>query len=172
MCIRDSVCRHRGSRVCYDREGSTRLFLCPYHGWGYELDGSLRVARHTDAGFDRGLYSLKRVHCRVVQGLVFVNFDEAPLGLDSAEVFAEAVAGPYGWANAEIAHRELYPIAANWKLAVENYLECYHCAPAHPEYAKLHGNERPAGYTTQLVLSLIHISEPTRQKLSRMPSSA
>ncbi len=150
-----NVCRHRGSRICYDTEGNTRLFLCPYHGWGYELDGSLRVARHMDAGFDRGRYPLKRVHCRVVQGLIFVNFGEAPLGLDAAEVLTEAVAGPYGWANARVAHRELYPIAANWKLAVENYLECYHCAPAHPEYAKLHGNERPGGATAQSVAAAL-----------------
>ena len=40
--------------------------------------------------------------------------------------------GPYGWATAKVAHREVYAIEANWKLAVENYVECYHCTPSHP----------------------------------------
>ena len=51
--------------------------------------------------------------------------------------------GPYGWGRAKVAHRECYAIAANWKLAVENYVECYHCSPAHPEYSKLHALEQP-----------------------------
>ena len=49
----------------------------------------------------------------------------------------------YGWADADIARRETYSIDANWKLAVENYLECYHCGPAHKEYSQLHALEKP-----------------------------
>ena len=45
---------------------------------------------------------------------------------------------PYDLPNARIAHRQNYPVAANWKLALENYLECYHCATAHRAYAKRH----------------------------------
>jgi phenylpropionate dioxygenase-like ring-hydroxylating dioxygenase large terminal subunit len=52
-------------------------------------------------------------------------------------------AGVHGWAAAKVAHRELYSIRANWKLAVENYMECYHCTPAHPEFAKRHVYARP-----------------------------
>jgi phenylpropionate dioxygenase-like ring-hydroxylating dioxygenase large terminal subunit len=144
-----NVCRHRGSRVCYDSEGSAKLFLCPYHGWGYELDGRLRAARHPPDGFDPSAYGLESVQCRVVQGLIFVNFAEQPIDLAGVEALADRVAGPYGWADAEVAHREVYAIHANWKLAVENYLECYHCAPAHPEYAKLHSNDRPRQHTVE-----------------------
>jgi Rieske 2Fe-2S family protein len=49
-----------------------------------------------------------------------------------------------------VAHRELYSIAANWKLAVENYMECYHCQPAHPEYAKRHVYARPAAMNVEI----------------------
>ncbi len=54
-----------------------------------------------------------------------------------------ATCGQYGWARARIAHRETYRVAANWKLAVENYVECYHCGPAHPEYSQTHALEQP-----------------------------
>ena len=162
-----NVCRHRGSRVCYDSEGSTKLFLCPYHGWSYELDGRLRAARHAPDGFDRSAYRLEPVQCRVVQGLIFVNFAEQPIDLTAVEALVDRVAGPYGWADAEVAHREVYAICANWKLAVENYLECYHCAPAHPEYAKLHANERPRADTVE---STEHAAARTRAMGIEIPA--
>ena len=49
----------------------------------------------------------------------------------------------YDWQDARIAHRRSYRVAANWKLVMENYHECYHCAPAHPEFAVLHALARP-----------------------------
>jgi Rieske 2Fe-2S family protein len=63
--------------------------------------------------------------------------------MNKARAAISAAVGPYGWASARVAHREIYPFAANWKLAVENYIECYHCAPAHPEYSRLHSAEKP-----------------------------
>jgi Rieske 2Fe-2S family protein len=61
---------------------------------------------------------------------------------------------PHGWATARVAHRETYAFDANWKLAVENYLECYHCAPAHPEYSRLHALEQPAVRIEKLYASM------------------
>lgn len=145
-----NVCRHRGSQVCYAKEGHAKVFVCPYHGWGYNLDGSLRAARHMPEDFDRSAYGLKAVAVELVEGLIFVNFAPRPIGLGHVKDLARAVAGPYGWASAQVAHRETYAIAANWKLAVENYLECYHCAPAHPEYAKLHANEQLRAKTAEM----------------------
>jgi Rieske 2Fe-2S family protein len=138
-----NVCRHRGSHVCREKEGNAKVFLCPYHAWAYNLDGSLRAARHMPSDFNGKDYGLKQIHLRVVEGLVFVSFAEKPLGLDEVERTLKSGYGPYGWANAKVAHREMYTIDANWKLAVENYVECYHCAPAHPEYSELHANEQP-----------------------------
>ena len=138
-----NVCRHRGSRLCAARSGSAKMFVCPYHAWSYGLDGRLRAARHMPDGFDTSAYGLKQIHLRVIEGLAFVSFAEAPLALTEVERTLQSGYGPYGWAQAKVAHRELYPIEANWKLAVENYVECYHCAPAHPEYARLHVNEQP-----------------------------
>jgi phenylpropionate dioxygenase-like ring-hydroxylating dioxygenase large terminal subunit len=139
-----NVCRHRGSRICSDRTGNARFLVCPYHAWTYGLDGALLAARHMASDFDASAHGLKSVHLRVVEGVVFVSLAVAPLGLAHVETTLRDSFGPYGWADARIAHRALYPIAANWKLAVENYLECYHCAPSHPEYSRLHALEQPA----------------------------
>ena len=138
-----NVCRHRGSRICAARAGSAKSFACPYHGWTYGLDGSLLAARHMPATFALSSRGLKRIHLRVIAGLILVSFAEEPPGLAKVEETLTSSYGPYGWAEARVAHRELYSIDANWKLAVENYLECYHCAPAHPEYSRLHVLEQP-----------------------------
>ena len=141
-----NVCRHRGSRVCSELSGNARgaVFVCPYHAWTYNLDGSLRAARQMPSDFDRRAHGLKRVHVAVIEGLVFVSLAAEPLGLEHVQTALAGSARLYGWAEATVAHRETYPVNANWKLAVENYLECYHCGPAHVEYSRFHLYARPA----------------------------
>jgi len=141
-----NVCRHRGSRVCTQGSGHARggVFVCPYHAWSYGLDGRLRAARHMPDDFDRASHGLKSVHTRVLEGLIFVSFADTPLGLGHVEAALAGSARLYGWARAKVAHRETYPVRANWKLAVENYMECYHCGPAHEEYSRFHLYARPA----------------------------
>ncbi len=133
-----NVCRHRGSRVCLDTSGSTRQFSCPYHGWQYGLDGELTAARDMADGFDAGAHGLKPVSIDIVHGLVFVAFSASPPPLESARRDLEAPMGWFGFESMRVAHRQSYEIPANWKLAVENYQECYHCATAHKSYAALH----------------------------------
>jgi Rieske 2Fe-2S family protein len=140
-----NVCRHRGSRLCSGRSGkapSARL-TCPYHAWTYDLDGNLLVARQMPESFSRADNGLKTLPVRIMEGLVFTTFAKDPLDLGGVERALARSAGVHGWATAKVAHRELYSIKANWKLAVENYMECYHCTPAHPEFAKRHVYARP-----------------------------
>ena len=138
-----NVCRHRGSRICYEEEGNSRLLTCPYHAWTYELDGTLRSARHTNSDFDLSRYPLKQIHLRVLEGLIFVCFAEDPPKLDEVERTLRSSLGHYGWKSARVAHRERYPVAGNWKLVTENYQECYHCAPSHPEFSRHHATSKP-----------------------------
>jgi Rieske 2Fe-2S family protein len=138
-----NVCRHRGSRICRTGSGHASVLVCPYHAWSYDLDGGLRAARHMAADFDRSSYGLKPIHLQVISGLVFISLAERPLALDKARSAISAAYEAYGWGDAKVAHRETYVVGANWKLAVENYLECYHCTPAHPEYSRLHALEQP-----------------------------
>jgi Rieske 2Fe-2S family protein len=129
-----NVCRHRGSRVCTEPEGNVRNLVCPYHAWCYDVDGALISARAMPEGFDRASFGLPRAHLRVHEGLIFVSLADTPLDLDPAAREIEAFFGPHGLARAGIAARRRYAIPANWKLVVENFLECYHCGPSHKEY--------------------------------------
>ena len=138
-----NVCRHRGSRICTASQGSAKVLVCPYHAWAYNLDGTLRSARHMPPGFDKSAFGLKPVHLATIAGMVFVTLADKPLSLDAARATLAKAYGAYGWHTAKVAHRETYQVAANWKLTVENYLECYHCTPSHPEYSKLHALEQP-----------------------------
>ena len=156
-----NVCRHRGARFCEGPEGSRKTFVCPYHGWVYELDGRLKAARgmQTRADFDPALYAVKRARCTVFEGLIFVNCDPgAPPFAKSLDTIEPALR-PYGLPTAKVAHRRNYHVAANWKLALENYLECYHCATAHRAYAKLHTLEAPAAEVEALNADMLARAE-------------
>jgi phenylpropionate dioxygenase-like ring-hydroxylating dioxygenase large terminal subunit len=147
-----NVCRHRGSRICTSRSGRAAAgrFTCPYHAWTYDLTGRLVVSREMSPSFDPDRFSLKPLVVRVVEGLIFVTFADKPLDFEPAEQALAQSARVHGWARAKVAHRETYSINANWKLAVENYMECYHCQPAHPEFSKRHVYARPAKQGEQL----------------------
>lgn len=138
-----NVCRHRGAEVCTEQKGNAKLFVCPYHAWSYTLDGALRAARLMPKDFDRAAHGLKKLHLRLSEGLVFISFAAEPLDFAPIANALRASCGEYGWGAAKVAHRETYAIDANWKLAVENYVECYHCGPAHPEYSQTHALEKP-----------------------------
>jgi Rieske 2Fe-2S family protein len=138
-----NVCRHRGSRIRTKKSGCSRRLTCPYHGWTYDLDGHLLVAAHMGDDFDRSKISLRNIRCEIFEGMIFINFDDDAAPFDPIRENLTECLQPYRLDQAKVAHRESYPIEANWKLAVENYAECYHCAPSHPEYSKGHSLARP-----------------------------
>lgn len=135
-----NVCRHRGTRICEAPRGRFgETMQCPYHAWTYALDGRLVAARHMqDApGFDRADWPLRGAAAAEWEGFVFVNLAAEP------EPFADAFAPLIGrfapWAIGGLRRgaRVAYDLAANWKLIVENYSECYHCPLIHPELVQL-----------------------------------
>jgi Rieske 2Fe-2S family protein len=133
-----NVCRHRGSLVCLQQSGSAKKFECPYHGWMYDIDGNLIAARSMPPEFDRKSYGLLPVSLEVLGGLIFVAFTDSPPSLRGAKRDLAEPFDIFGFESLKVAAKKTYPIAANWKLAVENYQECYHCATAHPDYARMH----------------------------------
>ncbi len=138
-----NVCRHRGSRICQAPEGHKKVLVCPYHAWSYRLDGSLKAARLMPEGFDAGDYGLHPCHLRLLDGLIFINLAEgAPPDFAAATKDNLRFLRPHGLDRAKIAHKENYPTQANWKLVVENFYECYHCAPSHPEFCSVHGRQK------------------------------
>lgn len=134
-----NVCRHRGSRICDDEEGFARTHLrCPYHAWGYALDGTLVTTPMIDkTEIDRPSTSLWPVHVDVWEGFVFVNLSrEEPRPL--LEHLADQQDDPlhlaeYGLAELRIGHVSTIDVQANWKIVIENYNECLHCPTIHPE---------------------------------------
>jgi nitrite reductase/ring-hydroxylating ferredoxin subunit len=133
-----NVCRHRGSLVCLEAEGHARKFTCPYHGWMYDIDGNLTAARNMASDFDKSTHGLRPVSVGIIHGLIFVSFSDNPPTIQGAiDDLAEPMA-MFDIENLKVAAQRSYEIPANWKLSIENYQECYHCATAHPEYAKMH----------------------------------
>jgi Rieske 2Fe-2S family protein len=135
-----NICRHRGARLCEAASGNGKSFVCPYHGWVYNLDGSLRAARAMESleGFRPEHYGLRHARICVYEGLIFINCNSAAADFRPAlDAIAPALV-PYDLPGAKVAHAQVYKLGANWKLALENYLECYHCATAHRAYARLH----------------------------------
>lgn len=133
-----NVCRHRGSLVCLEPQGSARKFTCPYHGWVYDTEGKLVGARDMPGDFDRSAHGLHAVACENIHGLILVCFSDDPPSVDNCRAELAEPMAMFDFPNLKVAAYKEYPIPANWKLSVENYQECYHCATAHPDYARLH----------------------------------
>lgn len=146
-----NVCRHRGSRVCVSNDGNAKLFSCPYHGWTYDLEGDLRSGRLMAEGFDRKAFGLFSTHVLVFQGLIFICLSDDPPPISQPLERLAPMTAPFGFDKLKIAHSASYPVPANWKLAVENYVECYHCAGAHKEFSRSHSLKDPASMTDELI---------------------
>ena len=140
VCALHNICRHRGARVCEDKNGNSKSFVCPYHGWVYDIDGTLKVARDMESleGFCRDDYGLKKVRLETFEGMIFINCDSGAADFRAPLEKMKVQLGAYDLGSAKIAESKVYEIDANWKLCLENYLECYHCATSHRSYAKLH----------------------------------
>ena len=152
-----NVCRHRGSRLCrHDADsipsdprlsvkqlgqtGNSPVFRCPYHAWTYDTEGSLIYAYGMQDDFDPADNGLLPCHTRVAAGQVFVNLSKSdtPPDFDAAVSRLRGIADKYSLAELKVGAREYYPINANWKLALENFKECYHCGPAHTPLVTTH----------------------------------
>ncbi len=131
-----NTCRHRGSLVCLEERGHTSKLMCPYHQWVYNKDGSLFKARLMPGDFDKSAYGLHPVQVRVVEGLIFISLSSNPPDFDKVVQDFAPFVKPYKLDQAKVAYRKRYELRTNWKLIAENFRECYHCGPAHPEYCR------------------------------------
>ena len=146
-----NVCRHRGARLCVTegtppRHGQvlgggvmgSRAIMCPYHAWTYDLDGRLQRAPHIDEDLSDVDLNLHPVGVASWGGFVFLHLSPAQSAdflpqIDSAvKQFRR-----YPLSDLRIGHSIRYEVAANWKVLCENYNECYHCGPVHPELCEI-----------------------------------
>lgn len=142
-----NVCRHRGSQICGAARGSSRRLVCPYHQWTYDTTGALAFTRGMH-DIDRASFSLKKVNCELVEGLIFVSLAEKPPPFDMARELMAPYLGAQGFERAKVAKTVDYEIAANWKLVWENNRECFHCNINHPQYIKANWDHYNADDTT------------------------
>ncbi len=133
-----NVCRHRRHEVLKGR-GNTRAMQCPYHAWTYDLAGCLKSASRTagEPGFRREDYPLLPLRVETLGPWVFVNADASADPLASRYGRLLDIIGQSGidLANLKLHTRTEWAGRANWKTMLENYLECYHCAVAHPGFS-------------------------------------
>jgi choline monooxygenase len=130
-----NVCRHRGAIVATDARKRGTI-QCPYHAWTYDLDGCLRAAPRADEdpAFDAGRLGLRPVSVGTWGPFVFANPDPRAGPLSDALGDLPRVVAEHGLdvGGLRMHRRVHYEIQANWKIALENYLECYHCPVNHP----------------------------------------
>lgn len=127
-----NVCRHRAGPVVDDDAGHRAIFVCGYHGWAYELDGTLRSARDFGETIDPQACGLVEVAVAEWRGLVFVNLSPtAPLAVEHHAFFHAFAEQPLE--TFTYSHRLVHDIAANWKVYCDNYGEGYHVPLVHPE---------------------------------------
>jgi choline monooxygenase len=132
-----NVCRHRG-HVLTDGRGQRDTIQCPYHAWTYELDGSLRTAPRSEReqSFEPDGLGLVPASVAVWGPFVFVHRDAAAPTLDETLGELPAILGRIVDVDRLRFHsRAEYALSANWKIAVENFLECYHCSVAHRSFS-------------------------------------
>ncbi|MEV6429193.1 aromatic ring-hydroxylating dioxygenase subunit alpha [Nocardia sp. NPDC051463] len=147
-----NICRHRGAMLCTEDEGQVRRNLrCPYHAWTYGLDGKLVAAPNMAAlkdtageDIDRVAYGLVPVALREWLGYAWVcladeppSFETDVIGAVTERLGTATAIDAYDIDTLQVGRRVVYDVAANWKLIVENFMECYHCATIHPELTEV-----------------------------------
>ncbi len=136
-----NVCRHRGSRLLCGEGVLRGAIRCPYHGWAYAADGRLMATPFIESecvpAEARRLYE---VHADTWGGFLFLRVHPPATPRDG---LAEQLNGVperlarYPLEQLRTAKSIHYEVAANWKVILENYNECYHCAGIHPELCKI-----------------------------------
>jgi Rieske 2Fe-2S family protein len=135
-----NVCRHRGSVLCTEEKGSfpRKRIVCPYHAWTYDLDGHLiatpRRMETPDFRFED--FPLHGVAVACWGGFVFVHLGTPGPLADALRHLPERYER-YRFSNLRIGKRIVLEVQANWKALAENFSECFHCPPVHPEFCRI-----------------------------------
>jgi len=142
-----NTCRHRGSILCTEESGNfaRRRIVCPYHSWTYDLAGQLVATprRMETPDFRLADFQLYPVAVASWGGFVFVNLERNAAPLDVGSLGAQFER--YRLSELRIGKRIVADVQANWKLLGENFSECFHCPPVHPELCRVVTAYREAG---------------------------
>ena len=134
-----NVCRHRAGPLAVEGGCGARVLQCKYHGWTYTLDGRLRGVPHWDRVdlFAREDFGLRPVRLAEWEGLLFVDLSGNASPIDEVLAGVRERIAPASLLRKSFHSRTTYPIACNWKVYMDNYLEGYHVPIVHPELNKV-----------------------------------
>lgn len=127
-----NVCSHRAAKLL-EGEGNKRIITCPYHAWSYRLDGSLNRAPNMKGveNFDASAFCLHDVRLEIFESFIFVNLDP------DAEPMAKTFEGLFEHVKKDNLDQfkktrvKETVCHSNWKIGIDNYLECDHCPGVH-----------------------------------------
>jgi len=128
-----NVCRHRGAALLTAPTGQTKRFICPYHAWGYDLEGNLRSVpeAHNFACLEKQALPLLQVRCEVWRGFIFINQDDDALPLADFLAPIEANLGSFPIEEMSVKGIIRVELECNWKSAFDNFIENYHIQTVH-----------------------------------------
>lgn len=143
-----NVCRHRFHEVAVG-EGNRKTLQCRYHAWTYALDGTLKSAPRSnrEPEFDPCAFALKPLPVAEFGPLVLVNPDPqaAPFEETYGELQTLMESRGFDLSPLRFRSRDEFDLPCNWKVFIENSVECYHCPTAHPQFGKSYAVE-PESY--------------------------
>lgn len=138
-----NTCTHRGSKICRERNGSARMFTCPYHGWVFDTEGKLK-SRNTSTGYDEAINDDGHLNLHPVPRLEqyrnfwFLNYNPEAISLldylADATTAIDAICDQTEAEQAVIEGEHSYTIRANYKLLAENSYDGYHLLTVHESY--------------------------------------
>jgi len=136
-----NTCRHRGSVLCSEDGGrfARRRIVCPYHAWTYDLGGRLVATprRMQTPDFRPEDFPLFEVAAGRWGGFVFIHLGTDPAPLPACIGERDERYRRYAFGELRIGKRIVLDVKANWKLLAENFSECFHCPPVHPEFCRI-----------------------------------
>jgi Rieske 2Fe-2S family protein len=150
-----NVCRHRGTEICSEPQGTVGRLVCPYHQWTYSRDGALISCRGMHEEVDKSQLNLLRAPVSELAGLIYVCLSDDAPDFDEAAQLIGPFARPQGLERAKVAKIVDYDVAANWKIVWENNRECYHCNVNHPQYIKANFDHYNADDTSERIQARI-----------------
>lgn len=134
-------CRHRAASVCEAKQGKSSVFVCPYHGWSYNIDGKLRAVPRApgyDAGFDKADYPLVSLRVEEYGGLIFATFakDIEPLAdfLGPARRWIDLFMKQGAGFGVKVSGEHMFRFRGNWKIQLENTTDAYHFPIVHKSF--------------------------------------
>jgi len=131
--VMSRICLHRWAPLV-NGSGHAKTFSCPFHKWGYGLDGQLLGAPLMDeVEFDARTCRLPQFKSEIVDGFIYVNLSGTAPPLAERLADLSASVAKFGLADLVIGGTHEYDCAINWKIIVETFMECYHHIAAHPD---------------------------------------